>query len=109
MSYVSILERLDEESRYKDTLRVLAEFIEETPQYNNESWTTLVDECQDDRILIEFILPSEEIRFVKVRYDFYDCGYEINDGDERAVVSHITGNPYLDMWAIYQEIRKMVY
>ena len=109
MSYLSILKRIDIESRYQDTLKLLAEFLEDTPQYNSESWTALVDAYQDDRIFIEFIPPSEEVRRVKVVYDFYDCGYEIYDGDERAVVSHITGNPYLDMWAIYQEIRKMVH
>ena len=111
MSYLSILERLDIESRYQDTLKLLAEFIEDTPQYNSESWTALVDAYRDDRIFIDFMFtpPSEEVRRVRVVYDFYDCGYKIYDGDERAVVSHITGNPYLDMWAIYQEIRKMVY
>ena len=108
MSYLRILKRLDEESHYQDTINLLAKFIEDVPQYNNDSWTTLADTYEDDRVNIKFILPSEEVRVIKVRYDFYNCGYVVNDGDERVAISHITGNPYLDMWTIYQEIVKMV-
>ena len=54
MSYLKILKRLDEESHYQDTINLLAKFIEDVPQYNNDSWTTLADTYEDDRINIKF-------------------------------------------------------
>lgn len=109
MDYMEILERVDRETRYRDTLSLVKEYLEDVPKYNNKDCSIYVDAYQDGRVLIEFLtFPGEKEKYIKVLYDFYDCLYTVTDGNKNVTIPYITGNPYLDMRAICREIEKMV-
>lgn len=107
MDYMEILERVDEETRYEDTLSLVKEYLEGVPEYNNENYSTYVDGYQDGGLLIEFLLPDDKTKFIRVMYNFYSCSYEVTHNGGYSIV-RITGNPYLDMRAICREIERMV-
>lgn len=93
--YIYLEERVKEESRSQDTLKLLAD-------YYVSAFGATVDEYPPSRKL--FI--HGKYGDIKVSYDVFE-GYLIKTPYRDTTVTYITGNPYLDMMTLYREIASL--